>query len=327
MQKIKSINWIFTYSCNLRCTHCDIWNNKNSQELSIKNIKDILSTPIIKESYMHYWDSFDIAISWWEPLLIKNLKEIMMEIDSIVPGAIHSISTNWTLKEKLIDLLTFWKEKGRDFRKVNISIDGSEKTHDIQRWIQWSFRRSIDTIQSIKKIFPKLIIEIKLTITKHNYKDILYISKLAYKLGIYFSFKPMENMLYYTNQIWESETIFSEEEISEIEKQIIYNPYIIKQEYYISKDFFYAIPKYLRNGLWESRKKCNVANDSISIMPDWKIHWCILMKDVWSIHTNTLDQIWNWSPIENQRKNIVKWNCQWCMLMCWSFKSKNIYEK
>ena len=137
----------------------------------------------------------------------------------------------------------------------------------------------------------------------------------------------MENMLYYTNQIWESETIFSEEEISEIEKQIIYNPYIIKQEYYISKDFFYAIPKYLRNGLWESRKKCNVANDSISIMPDWKIHWCILMKDVWSIHTNTLDQIWNWSPIENQRKNIVKWNCQWCMLMCWSFKSKNIYEK
>jgi hypothetical protein len=49
-------------------------------------------------------------------------------------------------------------------------------------------------------LFPELVIEIKLTITKNNYQDIFFLSKLANKLGIFFSFKPVENMTNYTNQ-------------------------------------------------------------------------------------------------------------------------------
>jgi hypothetical protein len=57
------------------------------------------------------------------------------------------------------------------------------------------------TLLKIKKLFPSQAIEIKLTITKKTYKDILYISKLANKLWVRFSFKPVENMYNYTNQI------------------------------------------------------------------------------------------------------------------------------
>lgn len=327
MNYIKNINWIFTYKCNLKCTHCDIWANNYKKELSLDEIEKIVSSDIIQKSYIHYSDIFDIAISWWEPLLIENLNEIMITIDKFLPGAIHSISTNWILTNKLIELLTFWNKKWKSFKKINISIDWDEKEHDLQRWIKWSFKKSIETIIEIKKLFPKQLIEIKLTITKNNYKSILYISKLADRLWVFFSFKPVENMSRYTNQDKSIDTTFNENEIKIIEKYISNNIYIKKQDFYINKEFFYSIPNYLKTWLWESKKMCNIANNSITIMPDWKIYSCILMKSIWKITNNSIDEIWKWDKIIKQKKDIVEWKCSWCMLMCWSFKSKNIYEK
>lgn len=327
MKYIKTINWSFTYKCNLKCTHCDIWDNPYKNELSIHKIKEIVSSKIIQESYKYYWDSFDIGISWWEPLLIENLKEIIIEIEKSLPWSVQCLSTNWILKDKLIDLLVFLDTNWINLRKINISIDWNENIHDLQRWIEWSFRKTIKTIQEIKKQFPKQIIEIKLTITKQNYKDILFFCKLANKLWIYFSFKPVENILNYTNQSGAIHEIFTELEIKIIEKQIVSNPYIIRQEFYKNKYFFYNIPKYLRLWLWESKKMCNIANDSITIMPDWKIYSCVLMNKIWSIIDNTIDEIWSWEIVKNQRIEIKDWKCQWCMLMCGSAKTKEIYIK
>lgn len=324
---IKSINWIFTYKCNLKCKHCDIWWNSFKDELSLEKIEEIVSSKIMQDSYKKYWDFFDIAISWWEPLLINNLEEIMLKIDKYLPWAIHSISTNWILTEKLIRLIVFWKQNWRNFRKINISIDWSEENHDYQRGINWSFKKSLRTIKTIKKIFPELIIEIKLTITKYNYKDIIFISKLANKLWIFFSFKPVENMINYTNQSLKNDIVFNKNEIDEIERQIVQNPYIIKQDKYITKYFFNKIPEYLRNWLWKEKKICSVANDSITIMPDWKIYSCILMSQTWDLNKNSIDEIWESDSIKKQRIEIKEWSCPECMLMCWSFKSKETYEK
>lgn len=315
-----------TYKCNLKCKHCDIWNNPYKKELDLENIRKIISSPIIQESYQYYWSFFDIAISWWEPLLITNLEEIMLEIDKYLPNSINSISTNGILTKKLIKLLIFWKKQWKDFRKINISIDWNEFHHDIQRWFSGSFKKSIETIQKIKRIFPKQMIEIKLTITKNNYTDILFLSKLAKKLWIFFSFKPVENMHNYTNQWEKISKEFSEGEIQIIEKQIIENPYINSQNNHINKNFFYMIPEYLRKWLWEKKKECSVAQNSITIMPDGKIFSCILMNMIWNISENNLDDIWNGILIEKQRSDIKEWKCPECMLMCGMFKSKNLYE-
>lgn len=327
MKYIKSINWIFTYKCNLKCTHCDIWNNPYKNELNLEQIKKVVKSEIIQNSYKYYWNFFDIAISWWEPLLIDNLEEIMLEINNNLPWSIHSISTNWLLTNKLLKLLIFWKKQWNFFKKINISIDWNRENHENQRWLIWSFNKVIKTIKTIKKIFPEQIIEIKLTITKNNYFDIIFISKLANKLWVFFSFKPVENMKNYTNQYLKNNLNFNESEINEIEKQIINNKYIIKQENYISKYFFYKIVDYLKNWLWEEKKICNVAQDSITIMPDWKVYSCILMSKIWDVNKNNISNIREWEKIKSQRKQIKKWKCPECMLMCWSFKSKKVYEK
>lgn len=327
MKYIRTINWAFTYKCNLKCIHCDIWNNPYKNELNIDKIKSIISSDIVQESYNYYKEKFDIWISWWEPLLIENLKEIINEIEKKLHWSIGSISTNWILKDKLIDLLYFFQEKNINLKKINISIDGDENIHDLQRGIRWSFKKTIQTIIDIRKYFPKQIIEIKFTITKKNYKYIAYFTKLAYKLWIFFTFKPAENIINYTNQNWEIHEKFTEKEIIEIEKQIIWNPFIEKQNFYKSKYFFNNIPNYLKHWLGESKKNCNIANDSISIMPDWKVYSCILMNEIWNIFNNNIDKIWNSNNILEQRKKIKEWKCKWCMLMCWSAKTENLYIK
>ena len=325
MDYIKSINWILTYQCNLRCTHCDIWENTNAYSLSLDEVKNIFSSQIIQESYRHYWDLFDIALSGWEPLLLRNLEGIYDLVDSFTPWAIHSISTNGSLEKRLLEFLIHIHKKGRSLRKINISLDGNKITHNSQRGNSKSFQTSLKTIQKIKKVFPKQIIEIKLTITKQNFEQISFFTKLARELGVFFSFKPVENMLGYTNQIRQNNTYFSPQEIEKIEKQITNNLQIEEQHFYIHSGFFKMIPEYLRNGLWEKKKYCNVAKESITLMPDGKIYACNLMECIWDVKDEKIDAIWIWKNIVHQRQEIEKWNCPECMLMCGSFKSKNMY--
>ena len=231
------------------------------------------------------------------------------------------------LIDKLIELIIFWQKKWKNFKKINISIDWKSINHDKQRWVKWIFRKTIKNIIKLKKIFPKQIIELKLTITKNNYTDILYVSSLANKLWVFFSFKPVENIYNYTNQNSQNNTCFSQRQIYEIEKQIIDNKYIEKQNHYINKDFFEFIPEYLKKWLWERKKQCLVAEETLTIMPDLKVYSCILMNKLWDLNKHSLDEIWNSQEIKNQNIDIKKWKCPECMLMCWSFKSKKVYEK
>ena len=183
-----------------------------------------------------------------------------------------------------------------------------------------SFQKTIQTALLVKKLFPEIFLELKLTITKQNYTDILYLSRLADSLGIFFSFKPVENMYNYTNQSSENQCTFSPEEIQIIEKQIVENPYLTKQNYYIPRDFFDQIPEYLRNGLGEKKKSCTVTEDSVTILPDGRVYSCILMDSIGSLEED-IDSVWNSEVHLQQKKDICAGKCPECMLMCGYFKS------
>lgn len=50
------------------------------------------------------------------------------------------------------------------------------------------------------------------------------------------------------------------------------------------------------------------------------------MNSVGSIKEDSLDEVWEGEKIKSQREEIVRGECPECMLMCGSFKSKNMYE-
>ena len=162
MKNINSLNLEITDTCNLKCSICDIWQNKEKNSLNLDNIKEIISSKYITLGS-------DITITWWEPLLHNDIENIFQTIHNRWLK-VNTLSTNGTLYEKLEKLLTHLKQNNIPSPNIHISIDWLEEKHDKQRWINWSFKKSLETIVKLKK--QGTHIKIKYTITKHNIRDI-----------------------------------------------------------------------------------------------------------------------------------------------------------
>ena len=73
---IKSINWIITDVCNLKCNHCDIWQLPKAMA-DERLIQKVLNDPLVSASYNHYRDDFDISLGGGEPFAHPNLQEFV----------------------------------------------------------------------------------------------------------------------------------------------------------------------------------------------------------------------------------------------------------
>lgn len=324
---IKNITFVLTYNCNSKCKHCDIWNNWMTDVIKYDKFVDILNDKILNDSYTYYWSNFDIAFSWWEVFTMNKFIDYFNYAYKKFPNARYSITTNWLLTDEILDFISYLKDKKITF-KLNISLDWPEKIHNLQRWLNNAFSKTIKTIILIKKKFPNLLIELKFTITKINYEYINFFIKFSHKLWVFFSFKPYEYIGNYINKKTYINTSFNKEQINIIEEQIIDNKFIELQKDYKSPYFFYKIPSYLRNWLTkEERSLCTIAQNDIMVLPNLQVHTCILMDFIWDLNNNSLEKIWSTNNLflEKQREKIKKWRCTWCMLMCWWAKTKEIY--
>jgi len=313
---IKSINWIITNKCNLKCTHCDIWNCKDKNEFNLKTIEKILNKNIIKKSYEKYKNNFDISLGGGEPFLKKDLQEIVDLIEKKFPGSLKTISTNGLLTEKI---LKFVKKNYHLKFKLNISLDGIGNTHDKIRGLNGAFKKTLKTTYQIRKLFPKQKIELKLTLLPENYNQILKVYLLASKLNCDFSFKPAENMKNYTNQIRNIPTQFTKEQLCIIRNQCFKLADIMYEEKKYSKaKFFQDIPFYLANK--KKPTSCSVIPHHITIMPDQNYFFCIKEPTKGNIFENS---------IKSNLKIDSNFKCKSCMLMCGAYKdySNNFFNK
>jgi MoaA/NifB/PqqE/SkfB family radical SAM enzyme len=318
-QLIESINWIITNRCNSKCKTCDIWCTNETNELSVDEIKKILQSDLIKKSYQHYGEKFDISLGGGEPFLRKDLNEVCNLIESVYPGSLKTISTNGLASEEMIGLLR--KTNGKFKFKLNISIDGDQETHDKIRGINGSYKKTLNTIEQIRQLYPKQAIELKLTLTPLNFHTISHVQQLAGNLFCDFSLKPAENMGNYTNKKTSINIDFSDEMISKIKKQL--NPIRMREKLRGNNKlykFYRDMPFYLNN----KKKKlieCDIANRSITIMPDGKVYGCILLDSIGDLKKQNIDNIWFSKEADEQRHAISNGRCPNCMLMCGSYKS------
>src|SRR3989338_3937224 len=101
---IKSINWIITDVCNLRCTHCDIWQLPKKM-LELKLAERLLDDPAVRKSAQYYGNAFDISLGGGEPFAHPKLQEIVNLVQEKYPGCIKSISTNGVLTKRIVAFL------------------------------------------------------------------------------------------------------------------------------------------------------------------------------------------------------------------------------
>jgi len=304
---IKSINWIITNKCNSRCTHCDIWQNEDENELDINDIKKILNDEIVRRSYEKYKKSFDISLGGGEPFLRQDLQEIVDLIEKRFPDSFKAISTNGLLTRRILRFLN----QNRDLKlKLNISLDGIGKTHDKIRGLDGAFNRTVYTILQIRRLFPDQEIEIKLTLLPQNYNQILAVYRLSTRLKCDFSFKPAEDMQNYTNKVKSLNLKFTKAQLCKIRNQSFkIADMMYERGDYKKSRFSRDIPFYLANKKRPSA--CSVPKEHLTIMPNGDSFFCI--KEAKS--GNIMEK-----PIKGMKRMAKNFKCKSCMLMCGSFK-------
>lgn len=159
-----------TARCNLTCIHC-------RAEASIEGVRDEIKTDEIKKVFdqMVPLGKVVVILTGGEPLMRNDFFEIAEYAKNA--GLMTAMASNGTL----IDHEIAEKIKKVGIRRVSISIDGTEDTHDKFRGIKGSFRKAIKGIEELKR--AGVSVQINTTLTRFNIKERDEILKFTKEIG------------------------------------------------------------------------------------------------------------------------------------------------
>jgi len=162
--------WDVTYACNLRCRHC--------YSAAEKSLPDELS----REEVLDAIDKFDrfgvtvIAFSGGEPLVRRDILDLTSY--AAEKGIYVALATNGTLitEEKAKRL----KENGVAY--LQISLDGTEKTHDSFRGVEGCYAKTVEGIKNAVR--EGLFVNVSMTVTKLNLHEVPAVIETCRRLGV-----------------------------------------------------------------------------------------------------------------------------------------------
>ena len=297
---IKFINIALTNRCNLRCSHCDIWQENYKNDIPLLLIKKIFKSRILNKK-------INLTVTGGEPFLHRNIINVIDFILKSRPGALKTVSTNGTLVKKILFFLNkSHKRLPHDF-SLHISLDGIRR-HDKQRGE--SIKQIMSNIDLIKSKFPDIKLKLKFTITPINYKDILPSYEYAKLNNLGFKIKLVETAKNYTNKIKKKKFYFNRAARNLIIKDLIY---IYKDRAMISNrdmDFIKFTIKFLLGKI--KNIACMAPFNRLFIMPDGNVYSCIHFDPIGNLNDNKLDELWNSKKAQQIRSNIKRKGCNRC---------------
>jgi len=166
-----STTFALTFVCNFECSHCGADIDNSKAHLDVKTDK-ILS--LIKEMNEH--GMLRVGFTGGEPLVRKGIDQIINK--SVDNNLMISLTTNgWHVKR--------YSEELKKVSLLNISLDGTEETHDFIRRKKGSFAKVIEAINIAKA--NKIPVLVNTTIMSANIDNIPEINKLVKELDVNWS--------------------------------------------------------------------------------------------------------------------------------------------
>jgi MoaA/NifB/PqqE/SkfB family radical SAM enzyme len=311
---LKNLLLILTYKCNSKCGHCDIWKD-DEHELSFEIIRRIINDPFIR-------DITHIELSGGEPFIRTDFKDILKLVESKV-GADIGISTNGILTDKIINDLNAIENKDR--LTIRFSLDGLEKTHDLQRGIKGAFNKTITTAERIRLLYPSIKVEFLFTITRKNYKEILLAYGLIKNIDKAFNFTVgvnqfVKNYKTMIRRYQKEEYEFKSAEVKDIIAQlrILFSKCLQDRNYHEAL-FIILVIKYLKkepSGLY-----CSSPSENLIITADRKIYSCINEEPIGKIGGSSIKGSINHKKREFHAVKGLKKECSQCVLRLGRFPS------
>jgi len=180
---IKSITQLVTRRCNSRCEPCNIWKSPLGYEMTPMEFKSLYS-------HKHFKEIEDLGISGGEPLLRKDLNEVINEIIENLPKLkMLFLNSNCTYPDRIF---SFVEEFGWKIPYLYIvaSLEGDKKTHKKIRGID-SYDSVIATTEGLtNKKNVNTLISTTLSENNCNQQSINHVRNVAKRTGAEFTFRP-----------------------------------------------------------------------------------------------------------------------------------------
>jgi MoaA/NifB/PqqE/SkfB family radical SAM enzyme len=153
LPKVEYLVYEITDACNSRCQHCHIWAQKPTDNmLTPDELKRILGDGLFGDLKL-------VLLTGGEPVLRKDIKELIAAIHEARPRAQISLSTNGLLPDKVLEVANFAVAHGIVLN-VGMSLDGIGKKHDLLRGVEGNFEKMdylVRALAGLRSKYPKLI--------------------------------------------------------------------------------------------------------------------------------------------------------------------------
>ncbi len=171
---MKEVVLEIAYSCNAECLFCcNPWRNPKGAPYPQGEVLDKKGFCIVIDK-LRDWGTKTIIFSGGEPLLNPDVFEIAAY--SKEQGLRNALLTNGMLVER------FSKEIGENFEMVQISLHGTEKTHDMLTGIKGSFHRAINGKKTLEDCAASITANI--IVNRLNLPDLKETMAIASSLNV-----------------------------------------------------------------------------------------------------------------------------------------------
>lgn len=195
-----------TYRCNLSCPYCYVGDERNKDELTTQEWKNVINQ----------LPFYSIAtLVGGEPLIRKDFPEIFEYTSKRLLGKVHIVSNGIMIDENIIK--SFVKH---NLLLLSVSLDGYGKTHDINRRQSGIFDKIISNLDALKSKKRNQMIDIKTIILENNLDDIPKLYRLCEDKGYQFL-----SVSFLRNNNWKQNSILQDSFISEYKDNYPIKPY------------------------------------------------------------------------------------------------------
>ena len=185
-----------TYRCNLSCPYCYVGNERNKNELTTAEWKNVINQ-------IPFYGI--ITLVGGEPLLRKDFDELLEYSCKKTFRKVHVVSNGILLDSDKIE--SFKKHKPV---LLSVSLDGYGVTHDRNRGKDGIFDKIISNLEELKSQAPKQMIDIKTIVLENNLDDLVKLYKLCDKEGFNFL-----SVSFLRNNHWKQNSVLQENFIPE----------------------------------------------------------------------------------------------------------------
>lgn len=172
---------VLGYKCNMKCTYCYehelVDKPKDNIELEIDNIINFLTTYVSDNNL----EGINLEFYGGEPIVYyQEMVKIAEQVSSKVSNFSFSIMTNGSLlnKEIVSDL------KALGLKKIEVSLDGDESTHNIRRPLKNKKNSYVSIVENLKEITSLIPTVVRVNIDEGNYNSVNLLIEDLYSRGL-----------------------------------------------------------------------------------------------------------------------------------------------